>query len=277
MLELYRSELNSNLMDWIFNYKMYIVVMLLLFAGRLIPAKKSFSSNSIFLDYLYGLLSKLVFEPLIIASFILISSSIDIKYKLFSGMDNLEKIILLLLIGDFLLYFSHYIRHKVPIFFLFHSIHHSQKYLNPLTTKRNHPIEGAFVRVIFIYMPTLFVDTNIEVWFWLIAIDNVHDYFVHSNLRIRFPKYLRYIIVSPQFHRIHHSIDKKHFDKNFGVRFSIWDNIFQTANNENIYPETGISDPELLVEADLKNNIFGLYFKQFMYPFKKIYKQIQDK
>ena len=90
----------------------------------------------------------------------------------------------------------------------------------------------------------------------------------HSNIRTNFGL-LRYILVTPQSHRIHHSIEKKHQDKNFAVTFSIWDFIFGTQHLEfDEYPDTGVEDDRFPIER--KNGVFaiiGTWFRQLIYPF----------
>jgi sterol desaturase/sphingolipid hydroxylase (fatty acid hydroxylase superfamily) len=54
---------------------------------------------------------------------------------------------------------------------------------------------------------------------------------------------LRHVLVDNRFHRIHHSLEERHFDKNFGITFSLWDQLFRTAHfpSANEWPDVGIA------------------------------------
>jgi sterol desaturase/sphingolipid hydroxylase (fatty acid hydroxylase superfamily) len=56
----------------------------------------------------------------------------------------------------------------------------------------------------------------------------------HSHVPVSYPKVLRYILISPHIHHIHHSVDPKHANKNLGVVFSIWDRLFGTYFDEDV-------------------------------------------
>ena len=70
-------------------------------------------------------------------------------------------------------------------------------------------------------------------------------YYIHSPVDVHFGP-LRKVLVDNRFHRIHHSIEPRHFGKNFGVTFSIWDRIFGTAYDPEPgeWPEVGLANVE---------------------------------
>jgi sterol desaturase/sphingolipid hydroxylase (fatty acid hydroxylase superfamily) len=78
--------------------------------------------------------------------------------------------------------------------------------------------------------------------------------------------------VSPQFHRIHHSIEPEHRDRNFGVIFSFWDRLFGTLyRGDGGYPATGIADPDFPLERRATRvAVIRRYAAQFLYPFATI-------
>ena len=82
---------------------------------------------------------------------------------------------------------------------------------------------------------------------------------------------LRYIIVSPQAHRIHHSREEKHFDTNFGLILSIWDRMFGTySGDKGDFPYTGTPDPYLPMETSRNPiSLVHTYLLQFFYPFRR--------
>jgi len=83
---------------------------------------------------------------------------------------------------------------------------------------------------------------------------------------------LHYILVTPQSHRVHHSVEERHFEKNFGSLFCIWDFIFRTQYWEfSEYPETGINDPDFPYEqSDGIKDLLLTPFHQMFYPLREI-------
>ncbi len=79
----------------------------------------------------------------------------------------------------------------------------------------------------------------------------------HSHISISYGKLVEKILISPAQHQIHHSVEKKHHDKNFGVTFAIWDYFFNTLvySQSNQKIKYGLSDEENFS----RNNIFKIY------------------
>jgi sterol desaturase/sphingolipid hydroxylase (fatty acid hydroxylase superfamily) len=123
-----------------------------------------------------------------------------------------------------------------------------------------HPVPGATV------------DPPQIVWFALVA--RWYTRFYHGNIRTNLGP-LRYVLVTPQSHRIHHSIEPRHRDTNFGALFSIWDQMFGTQYRRyDEYPETGIEDDAFPHEAsgDLRS-LLVTPFVQMAYPLRKLREQ----
>ena len=171
---------------------------------------------------------------------------------------------------DFTKYITHTLMHKIPILWEFHKTHHTARTLTPLTIFRTHPIEGLIfilrsaitqgvVIAIFYYvygnnitLVTILGANIFSFWFHLLG-SNLR----HSHIRINYWNWLEKILISPAQHQIHHSIKEKHYNKNFGVTFAIWDYFFGSLyisnNNEHVY--FGISKKIHKYE----NNIIFLY------------------
>lgn len=123
----------------------------------------------------------------------------------------------------------HILNHKVPLLWRFHRIHHLDTELDVSTTVRVHPIE--FVLSLLIGIP-LVVAFGLAPWALMLyeVLDAMVVVFSHSN--IRFPtsidRVLRYIIVTPDLHRIHHSSWRPETDSNYSAVFPIWDLLLGT-------------------------------------------------
>jgi sterol desaturase/sphingolipid hydroxylase (fatty acid hydroxylase superfamily) len=91
----------------------------------------------------------------------------------------------------------------------------------------------------------------------------------HANLRTNYGV-LKHVVVTPQSHRIHHSIESRHQDKNFGVIFTVWDRLFGTLYaHYDEYPETGIADDRFPLEQHGGiRAVFQNLAAQFWYPFQ---------
>jgi sterol desaturase/sphingolipid hydroxylase (fatty acid hydroxylase superfamily) len=147
------------------------------------------------------------------------------------------------LIFDFAYYWCHRLQHAVPILWRFHAVHHAIEELNG-TNCYHHWTEG-FVRSIFILLPlALLVHLRVqEIVVISILTQSFWSHFVHLKANIGFGPLDR-LFVSPAFHRVHHSRDAKHYDKNFAGLFSIFDVVFGTAYfpNRREQIDTGLAD-----------------------------------
>lgn len=172
-------------------------------------------------------------------------------------------------ITDFLGWFHHMVRHKVPWFWRLHAVHHSQRELNLFTDVRYHPFEYLISQTIQA-LPMFMFDAALPVVVAYGFFQHAFTKFYHGNLRTNLGP-LRFVLVTPQSHRIHHSARIEHRDQNYGVVFSIWDRMFGTlVRDATSYPATGIDDPTFPHEMSIRG--LGLLrgpWRQFLYPFKR--------
>jgi sterol desaturase/sphingolipid hydroxylase (fatty acid hydroxylase superfamily) len=179
------------------------------------------------------------------------------------------RVVLALVIGDLCLWVQHYLNHKVPIFWRFHAVHHSQRELNFFTDSRYHAIEYV-VRHTLLVIPLVFMKIEAPVIMAVVIFRDWYSAFYHGNIRANLGP-LRYLLVTPQSHRIHHSIEPRHRDKNFGALFSVWDRLFgQHYAAAGEYPRTGIDDPGFphAGPASFRALLLGPWV-QMAYPLRK--------
>ena len=179
------------------------------------------------------------------------------------------QIALVVAASDFLAWLHHYVRHKVPLFWHFHAIHHSQTELNVLSDLRVHPVDFLVARLIM-WLPfcSLSLDMAVPTIAAWEIFKNGFTRFCHANIRTDLGP-LRYILVTPQSHRIHHSREERHADRNFGVIFSVWDRLLGTAHvPRQEYPQTGIADPDFPLEREITaRSLVSTPLRQLAYPF----------
>jgi sterol desaturase/sphingolipid hydroxylase (fatty acid hydroxylase superfamily) len=148
--------------------------------------------------------------------------------------------ILIYVAMDFGLYWTHYLEHKIDFLWEIHKIHHSATFLNPMTAVRTHPLSDKFEHLgvtltcgvpmgiaMFLFgfnlANTTLLLVNANIIAGLLTFEILH----HSQFPIRFG-ILDKVLVSPRMHQTHHSARYEHWDRNFGIRLSIWDRIFGT-------------------------------------------------
>ena len=261
------------------NLALYLVVPFLLFLEYLFPCKpsqpligKGFLQDAIWYAALAPV-QVLVFFPLSQffrghLSFLAIDSAIDWPVYV--------QVIAAILVAELLMWFNHFVRHKIRTLWLFHAIHHSQKELNVFTDDRGHFVYQllgslfTFVPFFIFQVSDIYAVTVIGLYM------PIHNRFVHANIKINLG-WLGWLFTSPQFHRVHHSADPAHQDKNFGVHLSIFDYLFGTAcRSRTIYPATGIDDPRFPTEQNIRVwQLPGNLIKQTIYPFLQLFEQLQ--
>lgn len=177
-------------------------------------------------------------------------------------------------VSDFLNWLHHLVRHKVPAFWIFHAVHHSQREMNIFTDDRVHPFDRLIAMPIAM-VPMLMLQLDAILVPWVLIAQMLYTHAYHGNLRTDYGP-LRYLFVTPQSHRVHHSWEPEHADTNFGVVFCIWDRIFGThVDAPGDYPQTGVQDPTFPMEQSATvGGVLGSYTRQFFYPFQQIWRRL---
>lgn len=148
----------------------------------------------------------------------------------------LEVVVVFVLL-DLAIYFQHAMFHVMPIMWRFHRVHHSDLDFDVTTGVRFHPIEILISILIKILLIVTWGVPVLAVILFEIVL-NYMSMFTHSNARIneKLERVLRWFIVTPDMHRVHHSIQENETNSNFGFNISAWDRIFGTYKAE---PEAG--------------------------------------
>ena len=172
-------------------------------------------------------------------------------------------------IGDFLSWVYHYLKHNVAWLWRFHAIHHSTIDMNPFADARVHFLE-YFVNRTFMVIPFFLLGGDARDGLVVMLLVQLwYARFYHSNVRTNLGP-LRHVLVTPQYHRMHHSIDRRDADQNYGNFLTVWDRAFGTMVREyDRYPATGVADPSL--PNPTSRNPFalvGTYVAQYVHPFR---------
>lgn len=142
-----------------------------------------------------------------------------------------------LLLLDVIIYWQHRLFHKIPLLWQLHKVHHSDEALDVSSGIRFHPLEIVLslgLKFLFVF---IFGFSPLAIILFEIAL-NGFSLFNHSNIKLplKADALIRRLIVTPDMHRIHHSIEKHEQDSNFGFNISIWDRCFNSYREQ---PEAG--------------------------------------
>jgi sterol desaturase/sphingolipid hydroxylase (fatty acid hydroxylase superfamily) len=133
--------------------------------------------------------------------------------------------LILIMVADFLAYWRHRAEHRW--FWPIHVVHHSPHELHA-ANDIGHPIQ-VFFSIVFISIPMSLIQIDGPGAPFIVGfIISLLSYYIHSPIDVHFGPF-RKVLVDNRYHRIHHSLELKHFDRNFGICFSLWDRMFGTA------------------------------------------------
>jgi sterol desaturase/sphingolipid hydroxylase (fatty acid hydroxylase superfamily) len=141
--------------------------------------------------------------------------------------------VLCILIFDLAIYWQHRIFHMIPVLWNVHRVHHADKDYDVTTGARFHPIEIILSMMIKgVVILALGAPAEIVVIFEIIL--NALAMFNHSNIHInsKIDTFVRKLIVTPDFHRIHHSTKPDEHHKNYGFNLAIWDYLFKSYKGQ---------------------------------------------
>jgi sterol desaturase/sphingolipid hydroxylase (fatty acid hydroxylase superfamily) len=122
-------------------------------------------------------------------------------------------------------YWVHRIWHT-RVFWHVHRFHHSAPEMNYLTIFRIHPAE-TMVRIFFFISPMILLEASKTILLISLVVNTALNYILHSDLEWDFGWVGRWLIGSPAVHRLHHSMDAEHQNKNFS-NCPLWDRVFGT-------------------------------------------------
>ena len=137
------------------------------------------------------------------------------------------EVLIVFLIFDFAGYFFHKVFHTYPILWKFHLVHHSDLAVDVTTSVRHHPVEALILAMLIAMIILLLGAPAICVFLY----QTTHFFvsiFSHANIKLPriIDKIIRLIIITPDFHRIHHSVDERYTNSNYGNVLTWWDHMF---------------------------------------------------
>lgn len=139
------------------------------------------------------------------------------------------EITIALLVLDLAIYGQHVASHKVPALWRLHRVHHADRDIDVTTGIRFHPIEIGLSMLWKILVVAALGAAPVAVVLFEVILNGC-SMFNHSNIALPGPldRALRAILVTPDMHRVHHSVERSEHDTNFGFNLSLWDRLFRT-------------------------------------------------
>lgn len=132
------------------------------------------------------------------------------------------------LLLDGWLYAWHRLNHRVPLLWRFHRMHHADADMDVTTATRFHLGEHLGAATLRLGLIPLFGVNVVEIVIYEVLVVVV-TMFHHANISLgRFDRPLRWLIVTPRMHQLHHSRCRTETDSNYSTLFSLWDRLFRT-------------------------------------------------
>lgn len=167
--------------------------------------------------------------------------------------------LLVVVAGDFAVYWVHRVHHEAAALWPFHAVHHSAEVMTPITVYRKHPVYdliSGLVRALFVgvlqgvvlalFVGKVDIATIAGVNLFYAAFNALGANLRHSHVWLSYGPRIERILISPAQHQIHHSRDLRHHNKNYGEVFALWDWMFGTLYVPNGREEVtfGLADAE---------------------------------
>ena len=152
----------------------------------------------------------------------------------------LPAVVISVVLLDLIIYLQHVMVHKVPVLWRLHRVHHADLDYDVTTGARFHTLEIVLSMLIKFAAILLFGVPVVAVVIFEVVL-NATAMFNHSNIRLPEPidRVLRYLLVTPDMHRVHHSIEYDETNSNFGFNLPLWDRLFGTYRAQ---PRAGHTD-----------------------------------
>lgn len=149
------------------------------------------------------------------------------------SLPSVLAILIAIVVQDFVIYWQHVMFHKIPVLWQLHKMHHADVDYDVSTGARFHPIEIILsmllkLAVVFLLGPPVVAVIIFEILLSSVAMFN------HANAGLPGPidRIVRLFIVTPDMHRVHHSVIRKEHDHNFGFNLPWWDYLFRTYTDQ---------------------------------------------
>ena len=160
------------------------------------------------------------------------------QFRLFTISFTWWAWLILLFAEDFVYYWNHRIAHESRLFWASHVVHHSSQKYN-LSTALRQTWTGSFYTFIF-WLPLIIIGFHPVMVLVQMSISLLYQYWIHTELIDKLPKWFEAVFNTPSHHRVHHATNPQYLDRNHAGIFIIWDKLFGTFEPEVEKPVYGL-------------------------------------
>lgn len=140
--------------------------------------------------------------------------------------DELARLVLVLLVYDFCIYWAHRLQHAVPALWAMHQFHHEERHMNAAASLRSHWLNIPYLQLL-VTIPVVWLLGFEAYTFTVYLVIHIFLGYSHMNVRLDLGRISR-LLVGPQYHRMHHARERRHYDCNFATLLPLWDMLFGT-------------------------------------------------
>ncbi|MBD8524459.1 sterol desaturase family protein [Pseudoxanthomonas sp. CAU 1598] len=154
------------------------------------------------------------------------------------GLDGLPHVLAAIVLLDLAIYWQHRLFHHLPWLWRLHRVHHSDTAFDTTTGARFHPLELLLSLLIKLAVIAMIGAPALAVLVFEVLLSS-GALFTHADFALprRFDRWLRWLLVTPSMHRVHHSPQRHETDSNFGFHLSCWDRLFGSYRDSPQRPE----------------------------------------
>jgi len=183
------------------------------------------------------------------------------------------EVLFFIVLFDFVIYLQHRFFHLVPVLRRLHRVHHIDRDIDVTTGNRFHPLSIVLSMIIKLSLVVVAGPSAIAVLLAEMLL-NVTSLFNHSNIYLppTVDRVLRLLVVTPDMHRVHHSVNDKEHNCNFGFNFPWWDHLFGTYLSQ---PVDGHLDMDIGIRGFENDKSFKLHW-MLIHPFLSDSKKPSD-
>lgn len=174
---------------------------------------------------------------------------------------------------DMAVYWQHRLFHMIPLFWRMHRMHHADRDFDVTTALRFHPLEIIVSIVIKLGLVLILGPAALAVLIFEVLLNGT-AMFNHANVRLPLglDRWLRLVVVTPDMHRVHHSVESGEFNRNFGFNLPWWDRLFGSYKAQ---PERGHEEMEIGLHA-YGGGVCANLLWMLVLPFKAIEDEPND-
>jgi len=182
------------------------------------------------------------------------------------GWPGWPEVLFAMVILDLAIYGQHVVSHKIPLLWRLHKVHHTDVDFDVTTAVRFHPVEIALSMLWKIVVVLALGASPAAVLLFEVTLNGC-AMFNHANVHLPLwlDRIIRMIIVTPDMHRVHHSIYQSEHDSNYGFNLSVWDRLFRTYTAQ---PQDGHLEMAIGQKNHLDENPKNLFWS-LMLPFAR--------